>query len=94
MKQILVSEAGGKCRICGYKRYVGAREFHHLNPSTNTFSLSHAGVTRSLARAREEALKCILLCANCHAEVEGGIVHLDREGMSGPPGIPHTGSPG
>jgi hypothetical protein len=30
-------------------------------------------VARSLERCREEARKCVLLCANCHAEVEGGI---------------------
>jgi hypothetical protein len=24
---------------------------------------------------RAEAAKCILLCANCHAEVEGGLVN-------------------
>jgi hypothetical protein len=35
--------------------------------------LSHRGVTRSLERARHEAKKCILLCGNCHAEVEAGL---------------------
>jgi hypothetical protein len=33
-------------------------------------------VTRALAKAREEAAKCVLLCANCHAEVEAGIAQL------------------
>jgi hypothetical protein len=28
---------------------------------------------------REEAKKCVLLCANCHAEVEAGIVKLGSE---------------
>jgi len=37
------------------------------------FSLSEEGVTRSLARARAEAEKCVLLCAKCHAEVEAGV---------------------
>ena len=32
-----------------------------------------SGVTRSLTAARAEATKCVLLCANCHAEVEAGI---------------------
>jgi len=94
VKQTLVRDAGGRCRICGYDRYVGALEFHHLEASSKVFSLSHAGVTRSLARAREEAAKCILLCANCHAEVEGGIVKLDRRGGSGVSDKPHSGSPG
>ena len=34
------------------------------------------GVTRSLDRLREEATKCVLLCANCHAEVEAGVTRL------------------
>jgi ferredoxin len=34
------------------------------------------GVSRSLAVARTEMAKCALLCANCHAEVESGLVTL------------------
>jgi hypothetical protein len=29
-----------------------------------------------LARCRAEIRKCVLLCANCHAEVEGGFATL------------------
>jgi transposase len=76
VKQILVREAGGACSICGYRRSVAALEFHHLDPTTKRFSLSHRGVTRSIARAREEASKCVLLCANCHVEVESGIATI------------------
>lgn len=32
-KQRLVEEAGGRCQICGYDRYIGALQFHHLDPS-------------------------------------------------------------
>jgi transposase-like protein len=74
VKDILVREAGGSCRICGYDRYQGALEFHHLDPREKDFGLSTLGVTRSIARAREEARKCILVCANCHAEVEAGLI--------------------
>jgi transposase len=74
LKEQLVREAGGACRICGYSRCVSALEFHHLVPAEKSFSLSEEGVTRSLARARAEAGKCVLLCGNCHAEVEAGVV--------------------
>jgi hypothetical protein len=77
LKATLVEEAGGSCRLCGYSRYVGALEFHHLDPSQKAFGLSLGGMTRSLARARAEAQKCVLLCANCHAEVEGGLIDMD-----------------
>jgi transposase len=73
VKGKLVAEAGGKCVICGYHRCHRALQFHHLDPRTKEFHLGHTGVTRSLARSRAEARKCVLLCANCHAEVEAGI---------------------
>jgi transposase-like protein len=69
-KRLLVEEAGGACSLCGYDRCFAALQFHHLDPSRKLFSLSREGVTRSRAEARTEASKCVLLCANCHAEVE------------------------
>jgi IS30 family transposase len=76
VKEILVAEAGGRCAVCGYDRYPGALQFHHLDPSTKRFGLALNGVARSLARAREEASKSVLLCGNCHAEVEAGVTGL------------------
>jgi transposase len=76
VKDILVAEFGGCCALCGYKRYAGALQFHHLDPAEKSFSLSGFGVTRSLERARAEAPKCVLMCANCHAEVEAGIATI------------------
>jgi transposase len=73
IKALLVHEAGGCCALCGYDRYVGALQFHHRDPETKLFGLGVRGVARSLERCREEARKCVLLCANCHAEVEGGV---------------------
>jgi len=78
VKRMLVEEAGGACCLCGYSRCVAAMEFHHLVPAEKSFSLSHRGVARSLAKARSEASKCALLCANCHAEVEAGLITLTR----------------
>ena len=70
----LVQEAGGACQLCGYDRCAGALHFHHVDPATKEFALSRGGVTRSIADARREAEKCVLLCSNCHAEVEAGII--------------------
>lgn len=78
-KQRLVEEAGGKCQVCGYNRYLGALQFHHLNPSTKLFSLSRRGCTRAFAELQAEAAKCALLCANCHAEVENGVAAVDPD---------------
>jgi hypothetical protein len=76
VKQLLVDEAGGRCILCGYDRHAGALQFHHLDPSTKSFALSVQGVARSLEKARAEAAKCVLICANCHAEVEGGVATI------------------
>jgi hypothetical protein len=71
-----VEEAGGACQLCGYDRCIAALGFHHRDPAEKSFALSQRGVARSLATARGEAAKCILLCANCHAEVEAGMRSL------------------
>lgn len=76
VKRMLVEEAGGSCAVCGYDRCASALAFHHLVPANKSFSLSHRGVARSLEKARAEALKCVLLCSNCHAEVEAGMITL------------------
>jgi hypothetical protein len=76
VKVRLVERAGGACQVCGYDRYLGALQFHHLHPASKRFSLSRAGVTRSFAEAAREADGCVLLCANCHAEIEGGVAEL------------------
>lgn len=79
VKEILVAEAGGRCIDCGYDRFAGALHFHHRDPAAKTFGLALNGSARSLARAREEAAKCDLVCANCHAEREWGLATLTDE---------------
>jgi hypothetical protein len=72
MKATLVAEAGGACRLCGYSATMGALHFHHVDPATKRIELNARGVALALATLREEAQKCVLLCSNCHAEVEAG----------------------
>jgi transposase len=76
VKRMLVAGAGERCQLCGYDRYYGALEFHHRDPATKSFGLSIRGLTPSIDTLRAEAGKCILLCSNCHAEVEGGITSV------------------
>jgi hypothetical protein len=75
VKERLVAEAGGACANCGYDRHPRALEFHHLDPDSKAFTIG-GGNSWSLARARAEAAKCVLLCGNCHAEVEAGVLTL------------------
>lgn len=76
VKRILIKEAGGRCSRCGYDRFVGALHFHHLDPARKEFAVSGKGATFGIDVLRQEAAKCIVLCANCHAEVEAGIGSL------------------
>jgi transposase len=76
VKAILIEEAGGACVVCGYDAFPAGLHFHHVDPATKSFAVASRGVTRSLAAAREEARKCVLLCARCHAEVEAGVTRL------------------
>jgi transposase-like protein len=84
VKRILVEEAGGACILCGYAECHAALQFHHVDPTQKSFALSRQGVTRSLAKAREEAAKCVLLCANCHAKVEAGLAQLPLRSVDRP----------
>jgi transposase len=76
VKRALVEEAGGACVLCGYDRSLAGLHFHHVDRAEKSFALSRQGVTRSLVAARAEASKCVLLCSNCHAEVEAGTAQL------------------
>jgi transposase len=76
MKEILVTEAGGACLLCGYRRDMRALHFHHVEPAQKRHEINARGTALALDRLRAEAQKCVLLCANCHAEVETGLITL------------------
>lgn len=62
-------EHGGKCQKCGYDKCLAALHFHHLDPSTKEGKVSDMFYTKNKKAAQEEAKKCQLICANCHAEL-------------------------
>ena len=76
VKATLVAEAGGCCALCGYDRCFAALSFHHLDPSQKRLHVSADGRCLAMETLRAEARKCVLLCANCHAEVESGTAKL------------------
>jgi hypothetical protein len=85
VKRLLVEAFGGKCQIpgCGYDKCIEALEFHHLDRATKSFAISEKGHTVSFDRALAEARKCVLVCANCHAEIESGVTQVP-EGFTTP----------
>jgi hypothetical protein len=66
--RVLKEEYGGKCSKCGYDKCMDALQFHHLDPSKKEFSLGQKRQF-TLSVLRKELEKCILVCANCHAEI-------------------------
>lgn len=69
IKELSIEYKGGCCERCGYNKYIGALEFHHLDPNEKDFNLSKKGHCRSWEKVKIELDKCILLCANCHREI-------------------------
>lgn len=72
IKENAVKNKGGKCIICGYDKCIQALEFHHLNPNDKKFNISGSH-SRKEKDIEKELEKCILVCANCHAEIEAGL---------------------
>ena len=69
-KQNMIDKMGGKCSICGYSKFLGALEFHHVNQSNKEFGLDCRRFSNTSQEKLDiEAAKCIILCANCHAEI-------------------------
>lgn len=75
-KMKCIKYKGGECIECGYNKYYGALEFHHLNPSLKDFAISNLRSYSFDKIVTDELDKCVLLCNRCHREVEGGIIIL------------------
>jgi len=86
LKEMAVQYKGGKCVFCGYARYMGALDFHHMDPAKKDFGLSMQGLTRSWEKVKQELNKCILVCTNCHREIHAGLLQpslVMRSGNTG-----------
>lgn len=77
VRDMAVEYKGGKCMFCGYAKYAGALDFHHL--TDKHFGISQDGCTRSWDRVKQELDKCVLVCANCHREIHAGLLQLPTE---------------
>lgn len=73
----LIEMFGGKCEKCGYDKNISAFDFHHRNPDEKSFEIkAHYLNYKSDDVILEEALKCMLLCSNCHRELHNP--YLDK----------------
>lgn len=70
-KARMVEAMGGSCACCGYNQHVEIFQFHHLDPSVKRFTMGNIRASpKKWSTIVEELRKCVMLCANCHAEVE------------------------
>ena len=60
-----------KCSACGYNKCKQALHFHHTE--TKIIKLADAV---SIGVINREMSKCVVLCANCHAEVHAGAIDI------------------
>ena len=61
------------CKICGYNKSHHALDLHHLRDKKYDFTNMK---TLGMNTIKKEMRKCVVLCANCHREVHGGITQL------------------
>ena len=54
------------CNKCGYNKNPNALQFHHTDRNKE-YQVARPG-TRCWKTVKKEIDKCIILCANCHAE--------------------------
>ena len=71
LKEEAVAYKGGSCVICGYNKYLGSLDFHHIDPSDKTSKSFSGG--KSFKSIKDELDKCLLVCSNCHREIHGGL---------------------
>jgi hypothetical protein len=73
-KQKAVEYKGGRCSVCGYDRYIGSLQFHHVYPEDKNFIISNLSFNKFDSLV-DELDKCILVCSNCHGEIHAGLVN-------------------
>ena len=72
LKAACIRYKGGGCLLCGYSRCHRALSFHHLDPTQKEFGVGGAHC-RAWSKIKAELDKCVLLCKNCHEEVEDAL---------------------
>lgn len=71
-KKFLIEKCGGKCSVCGYKNdnYISSITFHHIDKTVKSTEINILTIRDSFKLVEEELHKTILVCFNCHMELE------------------------
>ncbi len=55
------------CMDCGYEKHPAALQFDHVDPAKKSFKIA-ASLMKNWDDILNEISKCVVRCANCHAE--------------------------
>ena len=66
IKEVIVDYFGGICTRCGNKFPDVCFDLHHIDPLGKEFGVASMLNKSSIASIADEAMKCELICANCH----------------------------
>jgi DNA-directed RNA polymerase subunit RPC12/RpoP len=75
-KDDIVKYLGGKCRHCGYDKYLPSLDVHHLDPSKKDKNFRTHRYW-SWSRLVNEIKNCIVLCRNCHSAFHADCIDQD-----------------
>ncbi len=82
IKTFWVDKMGGCCQNCGFKKWLGPLQFHHIEwgwqnrIEENTYPNIVLYRRYDAAKIREELDKCCLLCSVCHDAVHSDELHV------------------
>lgn len=65
-KQELIEQLKTPCIKCGESR-IYVVDYHHIDPLEKLFDISKKH-EHGMVKLKNEILKCVCLCRNCHAE--------------------------
>lgn len=69
-RRVLINQLkDGGCNMCGYNKNYSALQFHHINQDAKEYVISDLYRIGNINKLKEEIKKCVLVCANCHAEI-------------------------
>lgn len=81
-KLALIEMLGGKCEMCGYDKNIAAFDFHHRDGYEKSFEVKIQNLkSKKDEDILEEALKCMILCSNCHREIHNPSLEMNHVKM-------------
>jgi hypothetical protein len=80
IKQEFVNSFGNKCCVCKKSYPIVVYDFHHIDPNDKKFSISKGWVQNN-GQLLEEIMKCVMVCSNCHRQINAGTKHVPKDAI-------------